>query len=164
MWARMKLLAVPPSTSEPSARGVTAPRWRRYVRPQDLVWLLFFSALAIFGPERHPLVLGGLLALGVVQVLEPRLGAIASIVLELLLCFLIIGKGGGISSSYFVVLFLPVVSAGTNFGLLGPRLARWRLAPDIYRSGSCSIRTSTSRRNRFPKSCCGSCSSQWSGS
>jgi two-component system, NtrC family, sensor histidine kinase HydH len=96
-----------------------ASPWRRFIRPQDLVWLLFFAALAIWGPERHPFVLSGLLALGVVQVLEPRLGAIASIVLELGLCYLIIGKGGGISSSYFLVLYLPVISAATNFGLLG---------------------------------------------
>jgi two-component system sensor histidine kinase HydH len=96
-----------------------ASDWRRFIRPQDLVWLLFFAALAIWGPERHPFVLSGLLALGVVQVLEPRLGAIASIVLELGLCYLIIGKGGGISSSYFLVLYLPVISAATNFGLLG---------------------------------------------
>lgn len=119
----LKLRTVPaptPTHSESSPRAVA--RWRRYVRPQDLVWLLFFSALARFGPEQHPLVLGGLLTLGVVQVLEPRIGAITSIVLELGLCFLIIGKGGGISSSYFVVLFLPVMSAGTNFGLLGAAL------------------------------------------
>ena len=51
------------------------PAWRRYVRPQDFVWLLFFSALAIFGPERHPVTLAALGALGVVQVLEPRHGA-----------------------------------------------------------------------------------------
>jgi hypothetical protein len=89
--------------------------WRRFVRPQDLVWLLFFTAVAVFGPERHPALLASLLALGVVQLLEPRLGAIVSIVLELGLCYLIIGKGGGLSSSYFVVLYLPVISAATNF-------------------------------------------------
>jgi signal transduction histidine kinase len=93
--------------------------WRRFVRPQDLVWLLFFTALAVEGPERAPAVLTGLLALGVVQVLEQRLGAITAIVAELALCYLIIGKGGGLSSSYFVVLYLPVISAATNFGLLG---------------------------------------------
>ena len=35
-------------------RAFVTPAWRRYVRPQDFVWLLFFSALAIFGPERGP--------------------------------------------------------------------------------------------------------------
>ena len=95
------------------------PAWRRYVRPQDFVWLLFFSALAIFSPERHPVTLAALGALGVVQVLEPRLGAIPSVVLKLALCYPLIGYGGGISSSFYLVLFLPVISAATSFGLVG---------------------------------------------
>ena len=92
------------------------PAWRRYVRPQDFVWLLFFSALAIFSPERHPVTLAALGALGVVQVLEPRLGAIPSVLLKLALCYPLIGYGGGISSSFYLVLFLPVISAATSFG------------------------------------------------
>ena len=64
------------------------PAWRRYVRPQDFVWLLFFSALAIFSPERHPGTLAALVALGVVQVLEPRIGRDSSVVLKLALCYL----------------------------------------------------------------------------
>jgi two-component system, NtrC family, sensor histidine kinase HydH len=95
------------------------PAWRRYVRPQDFVWLLFFSALAIFSPERDPRALFALGALGVVQVLEPRLGAIPSVVLKLALCFPLIGYGGGVSSSFYLVLFLPVISAATSFGLVG---------------------------------------------
>ena len=83
------------------------------------MWLLFFTAVAIFGPERHPLVISALLGVGVVLVLQPRLGSIATIVLELGLCYLIVGYGGGISSSYFLVLYLPVMSAATEFGLLG---------------------------------------------
>jgi signal transduction histidine kinase len=97
--------------------------WRRYVRPQDFVWLLFFSALAIFSPERHPVTLAALGALGVVQVLEPRLGAIPSVLLKLALCYPLIGYGGGISSSFYLVLFLPVISAATSFGLLGTTLS-----------------------------------------
>jgi hypothetical protein len=95
------------------------PAWRRYVRPQDFVWLLFFSALAIFSPERHPVTLAALGALGVVQVLEPRLGAIPSVVLKLALCYPLIGYGGGVSSGFYLVLFLPVISAATSFGLVG---------------------------------------------
>ncbi len=98
------------------------PAWRRYVRPQDFVWLLFFTALAVFSPERHPGALAALGALGVVQVLEPRLGAIPSVVLKLVLCFPLIGYGGGVSSSFYLVLFLPVISAATSFGLLGTAL------------------------------------------
>ena len=95
------------------------PAWRRYVRPQDFVWLLFFSALAIFSPERHPVTLAALGALGLVQVFETRLGAIPSVVLKLALCYPLIGFGGGISSSFYLVLFLPVISAATSFGLVG---------------------------------------------
>jgi two-component system, NtrC family, sensor histidine kinase HydH len=99
------------------------PAWRRYVRPQDFIWLLFFSALAIFSPERDPRALFALGALCVVQVLEPRLGAIPSVVLKLLLCYPLIGYGGGVSSSFYLVLFLPVISAATSFGLLGTTIS-----------------------------------------
>jgi len=95
------------------------PAWRRYVRPQDFVWLLFFTALAVFSPERHPVTLVALGALAVVQVLEPRLGAIPSVVLKLVLCYPVIGYSYGISSSFYLLLFLPVISAATSFGLLG---------------------------------------------
>jgi signal transduction histidine kinase len=97
--------------------------WRRYVRPQDFVWLLFFSALAIFSPERHPVTLAALGALGVVQVLEPRLGAIPSVLLKFALSYLLIAYAGGISSGFYLVLFLPVISAATSFGLMGTTLS-----------------------------------------
>ena len=97
------------------------PAWRRYVRPQDFIWLLFFSALAIFSPERDPRALFALGTLGVVQVLEPRLGAIPSVVLKLLLCYPLIGYGGGVSSSFYLVLFLPATSAATSFDFWEPR-------------------------------------------
>ena len=93
--------------------------WRRYVRPQDFVWLLFFSALAVFSPQRDPVALAVFGALGVVQVLEPRLGAVASVALKLALCYPLIYYGGGISSSFYLILFLPVITAATHFGLLG---------------------------------------------
>lgn len=87
------------------------------------MWLLFFTALAVFSPERHPGALAALGALGVVQVLEPRLGAVPSVTLKLLLCYPLIGYGGGVSSSFYLVLFLPVISAATSFGLLGTTLS-----------------------------------------
>ena len=68
------------------------------------------------------MVLISLVALGVVHALEPVIGSIAALVLELALCYPIIYPGG-ISSSYFVVLVLPVISASTNFGLLGAALS-----------------------------------------
>ena len=99
------------------------PAWRRYVRPQDFVWLLFFTALAVFSPERHPVTLVALGALAVVQVLEPRLGAIPSVVLKLVLCYPVIGYSYGISSSFYLLLFLPVISAATSFGLVGTSIS-----------------------------------------
>jgi two-component system, NtrC family, sensor histidine kinase HydH len=107
--------------------------WRRYVRPQDFVWLLLFSAVAAFSPERSIKVITVLVALGVVQVLEPRLGAIPTIVLQLALCYLLIGYSGGVSSSFYLILLLPVISAATNFGLAGTAICSL-LACAIYLS------------------------------
>jgi signal transduction histidine kinase len=107
--------------------------WRRYVRPQDFVWLLLFSALAAFSPERSAIVIALLVALGVVQVLGPRLGAIPAIVLQLTLCYLLIGYSGGVSSSFYLILLLPVISAATNFGLAGTAICSL-LACAIYLS------------------------------
>jgi len=96
--------------------------WRRYVRPQDFVWLLLFSALAVFSPERNPTTLALLAALGAVQVLETRIGALASVILKLALCYLLIGVSGGVSSSFYITLLLPVITAATSFGLTGMAL------------------------------------------
>jgi signal transduction histidine kinase len=106
------------------------PTWRRYVRPQDFVWLVLFAALIAFSPERSPIVITLLIAIGAVQVLEPRIGAKLSIPLNLALCYPLIYYSQpvpagtefgpyGISSGFWVILLLPVISAATNFGLLG---------------------------------------------
>ncbi|MEO5925231.1 MAG: ATP-binding protein [Bryobacteraceae bacterium] len=97
--------------------------WSAYVRPQDFVWLGFFGALATFSPDRDPIVLTSLGALGVVQVLEKRIGAVASVILKLALCYPLLYFGGGIGSSFYLVLFLPVISAATSFGLPGTAAA-----------------------------------------
>jgi len=95
-----------------------SPLWR-HIRPQDLVWLLAFSVLAIASPERDPVVLTMLVALGVVQVIEPRIGVPPSVILKLICCFFILAYGGGISSSLFVVVFLPAITAATNLNATG---------------------------------------------
>jgi len=102
-----------------SVPSALPPWWRRYVRAQDFVWLLLFSALAVFSPDRSPVVIFLLVSLGVVQVLEVRIGARASVVLKLALCYLLIGFSGGVSSSFYLILLLPVISGATAFGLLG---------------------------------------------
>ncbi len=96
--------------------------WRRFFRPQDFVWLLLFSALAVFSPDRSAIVASLLAALGIVQVLEPRLGPLASVLLKLALCYLLIGYSGGVTSSFYLILLMPVISGATAFGLAGTAL------------------------------------------
>ena len=111
----------------------------RYGRPQDLVWVVLFAALAVFGPERTTESTLFLSALGLFQLLEPRLGltslkgSIASFTIKLALCYLLIGWTDGISSRYWWVLFLPVISAATAFNLIGAVVASL-LASGIYLS------------------------------
>jgi two-component system, NtrC family, sensor histidine kinase HydH len=103
-------------------------RWIRLVRAQDIVWLLLFAALVAMLPEEYFDVFSviPLLTLGLVQVLEPKIPALAStrgrvfwILLKLVLGFVLIGYTNGIRSNYWLVLLLPVVSAGTALGVLG---------------------------------------------
>ena len=95
------------------------PAWRRYIRLQDLIWVLLFASLAIASPDRNWIVITLLLAIGAVQVIEPRIGAKTSIVTNLGLCYLVMYFSGGIASSFYVMLLLPVISAATSFDLLG---------------------------------------------
>ena len=60
-----------------------------------------------------------LAALGVVQVLEPRIGPLASVLLKLALCYVLIGYSGGVTSSFYLILLMPVISGATAFGLAG---------------------------------------------
>lgn len=93
---------------------------------QDAVWLLLFSALAWVSPTRGTAEIEVLSALAILQVAAPRIGAFRSrrgnlvlISLKLLLGFLLIGVTGGIASSYYLILLLPVVSAATALGPAG---------------------------------------------
>lgn len=87
--------------------------------------MALIGALVVFGPDRTSYTVTFLCALGLFQVLEPRLplasfkGAILSYSVKLVLCCLLIGQTDGIASSYYWVLFLPVISAGTSLSLLG---------------------------------------------
>jgi signal transduction histidine kinase len=103
------------------------PAWKRFLpRMQDAVWLLLFSALAWVSPTRGPAEIEVLSALAVLQVAAPRIRAFQSargnlvlISLKLLLGFLLIGVTGGIASSYYLILLLPVLSAATTLGPAG---------------------------------------------
>jgi two-component system, NtrC family, sensor histidine kinase HydH len=99
-------------------------RWLRLIRPQDLVWIPLFCALAATAQYLDAFTLVPLFALTIVQVLEPKIPALSTpkgrmlwIVLKLALCYLVIGFTGSIQSTFWVLLLLPVVSAATMFGL-----------------------------------------------
>ena len=98
------------------------PTWRSYLKLQNFIWVALFAALATFSPERSPTVIGLLVAIGAVQVLEPRIGARFSIPIHLALCYPLIYFSGSIESSFWMLLLLPVISAATNFGPVGGSL------------------------------------------
>ena len=109
--------------------------WRTYIRPTDLGWVVLFSTLALFGPERNFAMEATLIAMAAFQLIEPRIGAlstdqgrIVAIVIKLALCYVLIGytahESGGdwsraLSSPYHFILLLPVISAATTMGALG---------------------------------------------
>jgi signal transduction histidine kinase len=97
--------------------------WRRYFRLHDLFWLLVFAAILVFNPEPGPIVPSLLVVFGAVQILEPRIGALPAILLKFVLSYYLIGYSGGLSSSYYPILLLPVISVGTNFGFLATVLS-----------------------------------------
>ncbi len=103
-------------------------RWSlfRWIRPVDLLWLLLFATLHWVSPLRNPAERMFLMALAVFQVAQPRFpalntatGNVVSIALKLLLGYMLIGYTGGITSSHYLILLLPVVSAATTLGWVG---------------------------------------------
>jgi two-component system, NtrC family, sensor histidine kinase HydH len=109
-----------------------SPSWRSYFRSQDVVWFVLFSTLVLTAllmvhyetsPSPRPFVPWLLVALWIVKVLEPYIGTILAILIELGLCFGIIFGSGQITSSFYLLPLLPLISAATNFGLRGTLLS-----------------------------------------
>jgi signal transduction histidine kinase len=91
-----------------------------------LVWIPLFVALAVTSEILDVYVVVPLVALGLVQVLEPKIPVLASprgrwawILLKLVLVYLVIAWTGAIESNFWLLLLLPVVSAATVSGLVG---------------------------------------------
>jgi signal transduction histidine kinase len=113
---------------EPSA--ATPAHRNRWIRPQDLIWVVLFAALAVFGPERSPYMIVVLTCMGIFQIIEPKIpyfsspaGAVVSFSVKLALCWILIALTNEIASSYYWLLMLPVMSAATAFGLLGTTIS-----------------------------------------
>ena len=91
--------------------------------------MVLISALAGVSPTLSGAELQLLAALAVLQVLEPRIprlnrlgGHVFAILLKLTLGYLLIGVSGGVTSSYYMILLVPVVSAATSLGARGATL------------------------------------------
>jgi len=115
-------------------------RWLRLIRPQDFVWIPLFFALAATSEILDVFVVVPLLALFFVQVLEPKIPALATTrgrvlwtLLKLAIVYLLIGYTRGIESSFWLLLLLPVVSAATALGFRG-MLVFTTLAAGAYTS------------------------------
>jgi two-component system, NtrC family, sensor histidine kinase HydH len=124
------------------APGNPVMRWIRLVRPQDAVWVILFILLGIMteADRRSPSLYIMIAGLAAVQILETKIPAMATvrgrvggIAIKFVICWLVIGYTHGVDSRYWPVLLLPVVSAGTTFGILGT-LAVAVLAALIYLS------------------------------
>jgi len=97
---------------------------RLHFRWMDLLWLAFLAALAPLppNPEVHKYPI--LLAIGAFQILEPRFlerfperGSYYSVLLKISLSSLLVDHTGGILSSYYLIYFLPVVTAAMYFNV-----------------------------------------------
>jgi len=89
----------------------------------DLIWLAFLAGLALLQPlfEIHKQLT--LLTLGVFQIVEhhflgwvPARGRAYSVIIKILLASVVVNCTGGINSSYYLIYFLPVVTAAMFFG------------------------------------------------
>jgi len=101
-------------------------RWIRLIRPQDFVWIPLFIALAATSEMLDVFVVAPLVALGLVQVLEPKIEGLSAtkwrvawIILKMAIIYLLIAYTNGIQSNFWLLLMLPVVSAATVSGVLG---------------------------------------------
>jgi two-component system, NtrC family, sensor histidine kinase HydH len=124
-------------------RGV----WK-LVRTQDLLWIGLFGALAAFGPDRSAESTLAVCALGLLQLIEPRLSPsspkarIVFFVLQFAICYAIIYWTNGIQSSYNWILLFPVISVATTLTqawtaitsvlAAGIYLSFWKLLPEGF--------------------------------
>jgi signal transduction histidine kinase len=93
----------------------------------DVLWLAFLFGLALLRPLTLVSKQVTLLAIGAFQIVEHHLplfsrarrGPHLSVALKLALALLLIYVTGGIESSYYLIVYVPVVSAAMLFGIAG---------------------------------------------
>ena len=121
-----------------------ARRWTKWLRPQDIILLVLFGSMGAVSPSLDAseaaansglrgwdlVTVGGLLlVLAVLQIAGPKLPAFSSarakvvwVLLELIFAYLLIGYTSGITSNFYLILLLPVISAATYLGVVGTLL------------------------------------------
>jgi len=97
---------------------------RRSFAWMDLLWLAFLAGLAALEPRLEIHKQLTLIAIGLFQIFEHRLlewvperGHSYSVILKILLGSLLVDTTGGIFSSYYLIYFVPVVTAAMYFDL-----------------------------------------------
>src|SRR6266571_8678601 len=96
----------------------------------DLLWLAFLGGLAVLEPIREPHKQLVLLGIGLFQIFETRIlkpikpsrRGPYSVLIKILLATLLVAHTGNIESSYYLIYYLPVVSAAMYFGVWGTLL------------------------------------------
>ena len=91
---------------------------------RDAVWVLLFLALHFSSRIVNDAEAEMLAAFAIFEIVEPRIGyfqltaqgRFLGVVVRLVLAYLLMGVTGGITSSYYLILLLPVVRAATLFG------------------------------------------------
>jgi len=101
----------------------------RMVRPQDVIMLVLFAAMAAASPTLDVSEAGLLFVLAALQIAGPKVqflrslrGRIVWITLELIFAYLLIGYDGGLVSNFYPILLLPIISAATYLGVVGTLL------------------------------------------
>jgi two-component system sensor histidine kinase HydH len=112
----------------------------KYVRAQDVALVLLFAAIAAVSPTHDAWETGLIAALGILQIVEPKIpfvsttpGKVVWILLMLAIAYVLIGLTGGVTSTYYLMLLLPIISAATALDLF-PTLLFSLLACGSYLS------------------------------
>ncbi|MGO8813493.1 MAG: sensor histidine kinase [Terriglobia bacterium] len=99
---------------------------RRSFAWMDLLWLAFLAGLAVLPPRADVIIHKQLilLAIGVFQIFEyrilqwvPERGRSYTVIVKILLGSLLVDHTGGINSPYYLIYFVPVVTAAMYFEL-----------------------------------------------
>lgn len=98
--------------------------WLRLIELQDLVWVLLFAAIIVLNPEQDPSEIAMLVALAAVQIAESKFalnrstGKVLWNLLKLVIVLLLIGYTHGVTSPYYLLLLLPMLSAAISRGVV----------------------------------------------